>query len=153
MIIAGIDPGLSGWVALLNNGEPQAELSYPLKDGYKAWLTMCDCVYIEKPQARPGESRSSSLTIGINYGRIIGWLESGDVNYIEVHAATWKAQMQLRKPRGSGMSKREVKESAVLRAEKLFPDEVFRGPKGGLLDGKAEAYLLAWYADKIERRQ
>jgi len=154
MIIAGIDIGLTGWVAFLEKGKPMHEMAYPLKQGWKDRLMICQHVYIEEPQARPAQNVKATATSWKNYGRIIGWLESHGVEYTTVHAVTWKAKLGLSRTKVvKNWTKKQIKEHAVKAAEILFPNAGFYGSKGGMLDGKAEAYLIAYYGDAIERKK
>ncbi len=57
------------------------------------------------------------------------------LNYIS--PITWKKIVMA----GQG----KEKDAAVYKAQQLFPDAVLVTPRGRLLDGRAEALLIAWY--------
>ena len=57
--------------------------------------------------------------------------------FSKIHPRTWKQEIM------GGMGKE--KEAAVYRAQQLFPNVCFIGPKGGKKDGLAEALLIAEY--------
>jgi hypothetical protein len=44
---------------------------------------------------------------------------------------------------------RELKETYTRVAERLWPRIAFRGPRGGLLDGKAAAAMIAEYGRRM----
>ena len=93
-------------------------------------------VAIEHPIVRDGESDWGHLNSGINFGKMLAWAEvitMADEIYTPM-PHIWKQNMRLTKDKGL----------SVQRAETIFPEFTgFRGPRGGLRDGIAEAALIA----------
>lgn len=117
-----------------------------------SWLTMCNSyalfdhctvTYLERVNARPKDGGSSAFKFGSVYGGLYamttGWY---DREPKLVTPQMWKKAM------GIGKDKRESVEKAV----ELFPDSayMFYGPRGGLIDGNAEAALIAYYGYSME---
>lgn len=157
---AGIDPGLSGALAVVRiehggkaslvwwSDMPTAHKRvgkserrrYVLPEMIKAVATLA--VYdpvvcaIEDVQGRGGQVGGAQLSYGV--GLLHMACETRGLVVHTVTPSTWKAVLSCpaSKPR------------TVRRAEALIPGtaEVFRGPRGGLLDGRAEAALLAYWA-------
>ncbi len=89
-----------------------------------------------------GQGLSSTFTIAHDYGEIVGAVEALQLPFELVRPQDWQAMML----RGEGKAKgKELKKSYTRVAERLWPRESFRGPKGGLRDGKAAAALIAEY--------
>ena len=158
---AGVDPGLSGAVAVLRVTDgaqrPTLEGVWALPVYHKVVsgkerrrydlakvLQLAQAVAIYEPRAcaiedvhgRGGQVGSSAMGFGV--GMLNMAFEAAKVPVHLVGAATWKAALRCpaSKPR-----------AARLAGTMIFGTEgKFSGPKGGLLDGHAEAALLAYYA-------
>jgi crossover junction endodeoxyribonuclease RuvC len=143
----GIDPGKKGGVSFINDFKYMS-IPMPINSigeidvrALYNFLEIDDerfCI-LEKSQSMPGQSSISTFTYGQGYGKIKAVLELMKMPYEEIHPMKWKKEFQLVK---------KDKKHSVAVAEKMFPDEIFRGPKGGILDGKAESILLAEYAKR-----
>jgi hypothetical protein len=151
MYIVGIDPGLTGAVAVLSaEGTLEALADAPVltlkvqrgtKQVYDvpALVALLEpysglqChVLIEESQAMPGQGTRSMLTIGFGYGLWLGILATLRLPYTAVRPAQWKRTMGLSKD----------KEASRLRAMQLYPGADLRLKKH---HGRAEALLLAHY--------
>ena len=155
-ISLGIDPGRKGGYAMLDpngdildagdlpygydglnqdrlNGPVMAELVRQL---FTRLPDLVSRVFaIEHPLARSGESDWGHLRSGTNFGKLIMLAEISDADAVYTPMPhTWKQNMRLSAD----------KTQSVERAELLFPEFTgFRGPRGGLRDGIAEAALIA----------
>ncbi|MCP5016905.1 MAG: hypothetical protein GY938_16795 [Ketobacter sp.] len=102
MKILGIDPGKSGGIALIDGErvvntwimpttpEPKKRINTPaLIDILSAHDV--DKIYIEEQWVKKGQG--GALTIGKNYGRILGILELGVAPIIEVRPKVWQSRM------------------------------------------------------------
>lgn len=140
----GVDPGKTGAAALVHpdgvefldtegTGEPA------LLETIRLWVFDFDVrlAVLEKVHSMPKQGVASTFTFGTNYGWWQGVLLSLGVSWRLVPPQTWQKGVVF--PRGS-------KSPAVDAAERLFPGAVFRGPKGGLLTGRADAALIADWA-------
>jgi hypothetical protein len=151
-MFVGIDPGLSGAVAVVDaDGALVAVHDTPTLTLRIARGTrhdydvpgMCALlqpyagqyahVVIEASQAMPGQGVRSMFSTGYGYGLWLGLLAALQLPYTTVRPVVWKKTFSLGKD----------KEAARLRAQQLFPGADLRHKKD---HGRAEALLLAWYA-------
>jgi len=148
MIVIGIDPGASGAVARLA-GKTLAVWPMPWvpKVGVQLGplrqiIDGAGMVFIEKLFAMHGQSPSAAVTMGTEFGRILGMLETIQVAVQPVAANTWKAALGLTM---RGSDKRDRKFAAIKLAQSLWPGEGFRRtPRCSKpCDGMAEAALIA----------
>ena len=149
-IYIGIDPGLSGAIAVL-----QGDLALEVFDmptfsvkrgkGVKKELDLgrlADIIYrlpnarawVELVGAMPGQGVSSMFSFGKSYGATLGILAAFEVPVTHVAPQVWKRAMQVR----------GGKDASRMRASELFPAYQ---PLWGLVkhDGRAEAALIASY--------
>ena len=159
MRVLGIDPGLSGALAQWD-GEELILYAIPsfkssgrgrevdwsaLNDAWNRDFICADHGFLERVNVRPGEGRSSAFKFGLVYGGLRAMLAAKMTPATLVTPGVWMKAMGV--GRGS-------KEASVIRASELFPANAseFRGPKGGLRDGVAEAALIARYGyDKLTK--
>ena len=151
MVVLGIDPGLSGGVAVVRSipgQRPQLmEASDILCTGEKAkrrvdvipmmeWIRQHnpDHAVIERAQAMPDQGASS----GFIYGRAVGALEAIIegllIPHTVIESTAWK--------KAHGLTKTS-KEDSRQRALKLFPGVPWFARK--LDHNRAEAALMAWF--------
>ena len=155
--IVGIDPGISGAVALLDtDGWFIHVYDMPIKTMQKAGknsrmknrvdaLVLFETLafrdiqagYIEQVFSSPQMGVVSAFTFGENMGACEAILQVVADEVIPVLPAMWKKALGCTKD----------KKKTVDRACKLFQCEpdAFQGPQGGLKDGRAEAALIAFY--------
>ncbi|SRR5712692_10471376 len=151
MHIVGLDPGLSGAIAVLAlDGTLEGlgdtpTLTVQVQRGQKQ---VHDCpgmvallqpyagqpahVLIEEAQPMPGQGVTSTFQIGKGYGLWLGILAALQLPYTTIRPAIWKKAFSLGKD----------KEASRLRAMQLFPRADLRRKKD---HGRAEALLLAYY--------
>lgn len=153
MVIVGIDPGLKGGVTFLRYGNGNNTdcflMPVTVEDGISAsqfynWLCCYSgemIAYVEHAQAMPKQGVVSVFNYGVGFGKILAALEIRGIEIKLVRPGIWKKALNLPKE----------KEAAVARAESLEPRIEFRTPRGRLLDGKAEAFLIAFYGMMKER--
>src|SRR5262245_28135212 len=127
--ILGIDPGLSGALALWREGQwiltdipivgdgKRHELNGP---ALCAWLRehAPDHAFIEYAAARPGQGDSSTFKFGVAYGATKMALAACGVPYSIITPAKWKLVV--------GIASGGDKEAGRLRALQLFPDQAAR---------------------------
>ncbi len=154
MIVVGVDPGLDGAYAVYDGeglilvpvpavkakGRGRTVLWQELISDFELFCGNADHAFFEQVNARPDDGGSSAF----KFGRITGNMEMiVRVNLIPltyVTPAKWKMSMGVT----------ASKDVCVSRAGELFPRHahLFRGPRGGLKDGPAEAALIAWYGHR-----
>ena len=147
----GIDPGLSGAVAVLAaDGTLVALCDTPVLTlstsrgsrqeydvpGLVALLAPyagpSAHVILEEAQSMPGQGVRSMFTVGMGFGLWLGILAAVGLPYTRVRPQVWKRTLGLGKD----------KEQARLRAQQLYPGADLRRKKD---HGRAEALLLAHY--------
>lgn len=156
-IVLGIDPGLSGALASWD-GEELVLYEIPtmkaqgrgrevawseLYQEWQAHFWNCDHVFLERVMSRHGEGVSSAFKFGFVTGGFRGIIAAMELPVTLVTPGVWKKHYGIQ----------ASKLGAVRRASELFPSyaRLFRGPKGGLKDGPAEAALIALYGyDKLK---
>lgn len=152
MRIGGVDPGVKGGVAVIDTDHltltcvPMPLELVGAKDrklvsasnlvGILKWFEL-DHLYLEEVGVRPGEGTVGAFSFGRGLGRIEGAAAGCRIPVSLVKPQLWKSKL--------GVS--AEKERCVAKAEALFPcaRHLFRGPRGGLNDGPAEACLIALY--------
>lgn len=155
----GIDPGLTGGIAALADGEPvgvwdmptrrvgkwgeidAAALSRMLRairaDHPGAWVSGC----VEKVGARPGDGGTSAFRFGDSSGAIRAVLETLGIPACRAIPAVWKRRLNL-----LGKPKDAARELAIVR----FPSMADR-LKRKKDDGRADALLLALHGDFVAK--
>jgi len=156
----GIDPGVSGAIAHLKPDGALRVWDIPVRDvatksrkskkrreiDELVLVSLMDSlngtVYLESVSAMPGQGVSSMFSFGQSFGVIRGVLSALEYEYRLIRPTIWKNFF------GIGANK----ETALLKCLELFPDNetLWFGPNGGLLDGRCEAALLAFYGRNKE---
>lgn len=150
MYYLGIDPGLSGAFALLENTEVRIVKAFQDVGGVTDLMSFLDCVNflmheqqatkccIEKVGSMPKQGVTSMFTFGQNYGWLLGVLDLGEIPYQTIAPKTWKKEYGLN----------SEKENSIVVCKRLFPAvDLKRTPKCRTPhDGMAEALLMAEYA-------
>ena len=133
MLIAGIDPGTNGAIAVLDSSDPDSVALLDLKKN-----SICDTwnwlhteglalksskIWVEDVHSMFGMSAKSNFGFGRNLGSPKIWQK-----YIGV-TAKGKA----------------IKQEVAKIAQGLYPNAELHGKRGGLLDGRADALMIAHY--------
>jgi len=147
----GIDPGQKGAIALLHKQHvvlfdmpllPNNEIDARGFSRLFETHTGAFCV-LEQAQVMPKQGAVSGFNYGVGYGTIKAALRLLLIPFEEVRPAKWKKAFSL------GHDKTE----SVTKVLELMPGLVdkteFYTPRGRLLDGRAEALLLAIYAQRM----
>lgn len=153
-VYIGIDPGLSGAVAVLADDGVLVGLhdtpvltlrtSRGSRTEYDApglvallapYAGLQAHVILEESQAMPGQGTRSMFTGGVGFGLWLDVLAALALPHTRIRPAIWKRAVGL-----MGLGK--DKEASRLRAMQLFPGADLRRQKD---HGRAEALLLAWY--------
>ena len=155
MIIAGIDPGLTGaiaWVcapdgALIETADmpvfalTKAKKASRIVDAYQVAALLrrpllrrhqCGHVCVEVQQTRPGQSAQAVAKTFTNYGVLLGVIAALGIPYTPANPRVWKAALKVP----------AAKDGARARASELIPG----GAEHWSLarhDGRAEAALIA----------
>jgi crossover junction endodeoxyribonuclease RuvC len=144
----GIDPGLSGALALLDTGLNFMLLRdmpvVPIKKGRMGLSAVLvaeiiealepDHAFVENVHAMKGQGISSAFNFGMGFGIILGALGAARVPYQFVTPNEWKKHFRLTKDKGLSRA----------TAARLYPvqADLFSRAKD---DGRAEAALIATF--------
>lgn len=167
MIHIGIDPGLSGAVALYRDprypaflvikdvptlvlprgGKSKREVDIPRlwASTFLPYLPKGNekekiRVWIERVNAMPGQGVSSSFAFGKVYGILLGMIGALEIPYEFVAPQVWKKSLQVP----------ASKDGARARASQLFPKSAHLWARAKD-DGRAEAALIAYYGSLQKR--
>ena len=152
MRVIGIDPGLSGAIAIINgtdnltifdmptitverNGKAKRQVSASELALILKTAKSDDChVFVEKVSAMAGQGVTSVFSFGRSFGMIEGILAALHMPVTYVAPATWVKAVH----RGAG------KDASRSRAMELFPDNQadFKRVKD---DGRSDAALIAYW--------
>lgn len=150
MLILGIDPGLTGAVAIMDaQGNAERVFDLPIqRDLSLAWVNGYELArelalsmngrpataIIERVSAMPKQGVASSFKFGVGFGSVLGVLQSMQLRIELVTPAKWKREVGLDS---------SDKKSSLHKARLLFPDAPLTLAKH---NGRAEALLIAhWY--------
>lgn len=147
----GIDPGQSGAVALVPDGElPQVE-EWPgdpsaATDLLRGWVLEYDIqlVALESVHAMPKQGVASTFKFGVNFGVWQGILSALGLPYLMPRPTEWQKGL-VRKSDGP-----DPKARSLAVARRLFPDVDLQRKKD---HGRADALLLAWFAQQVGSRK
>jgi crossover junction endodeoxyribonuclease RuvC len=156
-VYIGIDPGLSGALAVLapdgtlealwdtptltlrtSRGTKQEHDIPGLVALLEPYSGPQSHVFIEEAQSMPQQGVRSMFTCGLGMGLWLGVLAALRMPYTRVRPQIWKRALGLGKD----------KEASRLRAMQLFPSAELRRKKD---HGRAEALLLARYGQRASR--
>ena len=155
MRIIGIDPGLSGAVAVINgtdslividmptmtverNGKAKRQVSASELAEMLYLYSGRDChVYVEKVSAMAGQGVTSVFSFGRSFGMIEGILAAFKLPVTYVAPATWV----------KGVGRGQGKDASRARAMEIFPNNQadFKRVKD---DGRADAALIAYWGSR-----
>lgn len=137
----GVDPGMTGAIALLVDGRLEAVVDMPTLDGEVSGRLLAahvesaepDLIVIERVQAMPKNGSIGSFKLGMNYGVVLGVVESLSHPLVKIRPVEWK--------RINGLL-RQPKDASRRLAIELWPHlaHKFERVKD---DGRAEAALIA----------
>jgi len=144
-MIVGVDPGVSGAVAVLSPG-PGVELLLPLPAKPAAFLRpladAIELVVIEQQSPMPRQGIASAGKQMLGYGVLVGICEALELPYETIQAVAWKRRLGLlaRRPR-------------LLAGDIRLRDGAHRWRRGYENWGKAERVKKMQEAAKAERAE
>jgi crossover junction endodeoxyribonuclease RuvC len=159
MRVLGIDPGLNGAGAVIEDATIKQIIRFPLKevkvnnkrkrvlDIEKLVAVFCELVnidycYIEQVNAMPGQGTVSMFSFGRTFGITETAVIAAKIKLNYVHPKTWQKAVL-----GPMTEKGKSKEYALETARSLFPKENLK--HNGIID----AVLIALYGYRIEREK
>ena len=168
MTFIGIDPGLSGAIAVITDyaqaihDAPTLEIKSGKKIRHRynvaeivrilkqvrdeSHLKLIPVeVWLEDVHAMPGQGVTSMFSMGRGLGMYEGIVQALEMPLNFISPITWKKKMM------DGQGKE--KSAAVYRAQQLFPNAQLTTARGRLLDGRAESLLIAEYGRRLSNRE
>ena len=160
MSIVGIDPGTNGAIAVLDSKSPDSVELLDLKKNtiYEIFDWMEGNVssfspgeiWIEDIHSMYGMSAKSNFGFGKNLGIVTALAEifqgeAPDKAPITIKTVTPKI---WQKYIGVSVKGKAIKQEVANIAQGLYPNVELHGKRGGLLDGRADALMIAHYGLK-----
>jgi hypothetical protein len=156
----GIDPGFNGAIALMNKQgttckvwdmpvltkekDRQREIDLDgLRDIYKHLKRLPDvAIGIEWPTTRPGEGAERCERFGRGKGYLHAFAHLMSFEYFLISPVLWKARLGL-----DGKTVEGANERAAGVINIFYPERapLILGPRGGILDGRMDAMLIAHF--------
>ncbi len=145
MITMGIDPGVSGAIAFMENGYFLSVHDMPLiKEGNKNQVDpyalariirsrKVTSANVEKVSAMPGQGVTSMFNFGRSYGVILGTLGAMNIYTNLIRPVEWKNKFDLIK---------KEKDASRILAQELFPLAPLKRKKD---HGRADAMLIGLF--------
>jgi crossover junction endodeoxyribonuclease RuvC len=144
----GIDPGLTGAVAVLSpDGSPELVADLPIiRDAKLAWVDGSELqsmlmlalrgrqatAIIERVSSMPAQGIASAFQFGVGFGSVLSVIQALHLRLELVTPGVWKRSLGLSKD----------KHASLHKARLLYPTADLRLAKH---DGRAEALLIAHY--------
>ena len=149
MFIAGIDPGANGAIAVLDSENPDSVALLDLKKRNTVtiheWLVeeldyKPSTFWIEDIHSMFGMSAKSNFSFGKNLGIVTAIAEL--FNHDLPNTVTPKVWQKYIGVTAKGKA---VKQQVAKIAQYLYPQAELHGKRGGLLDGRSDALMIAYY--------
>lgn len=151
-MIIGIDPGISGAIAMYHNGAvlnvydmPTFEIKgkrridlHALRDIISTWSGAGDSAIIEEVHSMPKQGVASTFSFGRAFGQAETMLAAFGIPTTYITPQKWKAALRVSAD----------KDSSRLRASELLPDAAHMWALKKH-HGRAEAVLLAYYKERF----
>ena len=150
----GTDPGKTGAIAAVDGDGAVAWTWILKKRTHREIIDLlrahADCpVMLERQFPVHGQGLTSTFTPAEGYGVLVGIVEALGLPLHLCRAQDWQRVMLAGEGKASGP---DLKRLYVGVAERLWPSISFRGPRGGIDDGKAAACLIAEYGRRTLTR-
>ncbi len=149
MRVCGIDPGANGAIAILDSKNPDSVALLDLKkttiNNIHNWLhsqlRFRDSeIWIEDIHSMYGMSAKSNFSFGRNLGSILAITELlKGVPPKTVTPKIWQKYI------GVTAKGKAIKKQVAKIAQYLYPQAELHGKRGGLLDGRSDALMIAYY--------
>lgn len=147
-MFVGIDPGAKGSLCSLDIDTKSITFLATSESPH----LICEWLYerepiriigIEEVHSIYGTSAASNFKFGYNVGLLHGIVGATRIGMDTVQPKIWQKQtgVLFRK----NMSQADKKKTVAAKALQLYPDAELHGPKGGLLDGRADALMIAHF--------
>lgn len=137
-MILGIDPGVSGAAAVVDNGGCESKVfSKGTERDMYLWVKeraiFIKKAWLERVRSRPGQGVATTFTFGTNYGWWRGVLIALEIPFEEVIPGVWQKHLKCLSKGDKNVTKR--------KAQELYP-------KVTVTHGNADALLIATYGER-----
>ena len=149
MRVCGIDPGANGAIAILDSKNPDSVALLDLKkttiNNIHDWLHSQlrfrgSEIWVEDIHSMYGMSAKSNFSFGRNLGSILAITEL--LKGIPPKTVTPKVWQKYIGVTAKGKA---IKKQVAKIAQYLYPQAELHGKRGGLLDGRSDALMIAYY--------
>ena len=149
MRVCGIDPGANGAIAILDSKNPDSVALLDLKkttiNNIHNWLHSQlrfrgSEIWVEDIHSMYGMSAKSNFSFGRNLGSILAITEL--LKGIPPKTVTPKVWQKYVGVTAKGKA---IKKQVAKIAQYLYPQAELHGKRGGLLDGRSDALMIAYY--------
>ncbi len=157
-VVIGIDPGQKGAIAVIRTSDlavlfnPTDDRPDELLGWFKSLQTECHirALVIERVASLPKVSAKSNFNFGWNVGMINTLAHCLGVMVDHVPPKEWQKVGGIMVPKGTDSTARRtaLKKAVAEKAGNLYPAyrKDLYGPRGGLLDGRSDALMIAHFA-------
>ena len=155
MFVLGCDPGTQGALCLLDTSTNSTRFYETPKSKYLAhsvltlssqialWFPIIAYTAIEDVHSMGGMSAKSNFQFGRNVGLLEACLYSHIDNIEYIQPKVWQKEVGISfTPKSTPAAKKKITANIALE---LYPKAEIFGPKGGLLDGRSDALMIAHY--------
>ena len=147
MRVCGIDPGANGAICVLDSQDPTyialLDLAKTTTFNASQWLhaQKPDIVWIENIHGFPGMASQSNFGMGRSVGKVhaIAEIATHGQEAKLVVAQVWQKYI------GVTAKGKAIKKQVAKIAQYLYPQAELHGKRGGLLDGRSDALMIAYY--------
>jgi len=160
LAVMGIDPGTAGALCLLIPETKQILFKKTTDNAFELyeWLRQIDFEFnfsvcmIEEVSAIQGSAAKATFKFGANVERVNVIPEIAQISVDKIRPKAWQKQIglviptNLSGPTNAAKRKLFIKKEIAAIATRLYPKAELYGPKGGLLDGRSDALMIAHYA-------
>lgn len=146
MIVAGIDPGSKGCICILDGTDALFADFHKnsIADLYAfIYTNNVGEIWIEDVHSLHGMSAKSNFNFGKNLGVVQTLAELTTGSYQKVAPKVWQSAI------GVTTKGKAIKNEVASIAESLYPNAPLYGSRGGLIDGRSDALMLAHYGLNI----
>lgn len=159
-LFVGIDNGLNGGIACLNNNKTATVWKMPVIKGTKTDYDIREIIKIiktfkrgkcyivlEKAHPRVVSGKRACFMTGYGYGLMQGLLSALDIPYMVVTPQAWQKEIL------SGITEKDTKVASIKFCQKMFPNVDLTPTERSVKphDGISDALCMAEYCFRINR--
>lgn len=152
MKFLGIDPGSKGAIALLDFSTGEVDFRDTpsnLSDinELALWMEFSEArvIGLEDVASVPGTSAKSNFTFGRNLGVVETVARFTKLPVDRIRPKAWQKEIGISVPATlkGAPRKKAIKQTIAKKCNELYPSAEILGPKGGLIDGRSDALMIA----------